>query len=248
MNEQSQSHPQPSQGPDSHGTDVGPPPPPYSDRNQVPPSPYGTHPSSPTSPYPDPNQVPPNPYGVDPETNSAPPNPHGANPGQVPPDPPSYPPPGGYPSNPPGPTTNPVVESGKVAMADAASVLKRLQKDPTQGLQAALTSLGDDRAFNVGILLCCAFVLTSWWAIWRVSNAIFGFLTFSLNRFASGPDFTPELGITDHLKIILLSALPVVIMSGVLAAIQKSSKAGSILNRWFLLQQSLFCPLRYCSC
>ncbi|WP_299405877.1 Yip1 family protein [Acaryochloris sp. IP29b_bin.148] len=177
-------------------------------------------------PLPDPNQVTANPYGnygAQPGTNPAPPNPYGTQPGQAPPPPPSYPPPGGYPP-PHAPTANPMVESGKTAVADAASVLKRLQKDPTQGLQAALTSLGDDRALNVGLLLCSAFVLTSWWAIWRVSNAILGFLTFSFSSFGSGTDFSPGLGITDHLKIIVLSALPVVIMSGVFIAIQKIFK------------------------
>jgi hypothetical protein len=53
-----------------------------------------------------------------------------------------------------------VVETSKVAAADLLSVLKLVWKDPANGLQEALITLGDTRAFNAGIAFCSLFVLT----------------------------------------------------------------------------------------
>ncbi|WP_299485980.1 Yip1 family protein [Acaryochloris sp. IP29b_bin.137] len=164
---------------------------------------------------------------------------------QSPSTPPPYPPDYQSPSTPmPNePPANPFIESGKAAMSDAASVVKRLQKDPTQGLQAALDSLGDQRAFNVGLLLGGLFVFFSWGAAWRVSNDIFRFFTFSLSRFSTGSDFRPQLGVADHLKIIIVSALPFLAAVGVLIAIQKLFKSRGNSKQMVFIAGICFLPV-----
>lgn len=58
-----------------------------------------------------------------------------------------------------------VVETSKVAVADLLSVLKLVWQDPANGLQEALITLGDARAFNAGIALCALFVFACWLGI-----------------------------------------------------------------------------------
>jgi|GEM_PF-3283162 len=243
MNEHPQSNPEASQESDGYSAETGSSVP---SSNQVPPDAYSNNPEANPAPphsyntYPSPNQVPPGPYnshpggnpmppnvyGSTPGVNPAPPNPYGHNPGQTPPVSPPYtqgfyPP---HPGNQTGSGAHSAAVQGKTAFSDTASVLKRLMKDPITGLPTALTALGDDRALNVGLLLCCAFILTSWWSLWRVSGIFLGFLSFALSRFASGTDFAPELGITDHLKIILFSSLPLFILLGLFIAVQQILK------------------------
>ena len=261
MNEHPQPNPDSSQESDDYGAETGSsvprshqvPPDPYGNNpeaNPAQPHPYGTHPSpnqvppGPGNPHPGANPMPPNAYGSTPGVNSAPPNPYGHNPGQTPPVSPPYtqgfyPP---HPSHQTGSGANPAAVKGKTAFSDTASVLKRLTKDPITGLPTALTALGDSRALNVGILLACAFVLTFWWSIWRVSSAFLGFLSFARSGFFLGTDFTPELGITDHLKIILFSSLPLLILLGILVATQRIFKGQVNIKQMVFITAISVCP------
>lgn len=193
---------------------------------------------SPPSSYPDSNQVPPNAYSANPETNQIPVNPDGANPGQVPLGQSPNSSQGLYPlstDHQAESAANSEVESRKTAIHDAASVLKPHQRNPTNGLQATLTSLGDQRVLNVGMFLCCTYVLFSWLATIRIMNNVVGFFASFLGVFSSevlsGSALANSFQIADHLKIILTSALSVIAMIGIFLSVQKLFKGQANFNQ-----------------
>lgn len=116
-----------------------------------------------------------------------------------------------------------MVDAGKDAVTDTLSVFKTLQKDPANGLQAALQALGDNRALNTGIVLCALFALASWAAV--IKGASF-FLSLFAGSSRSG-DFGGtrfDIGFLDHVKIILASSFPVIGIIFILWAIQQIFK------------------------
>ena len=124
-----------------------------------------------------------------------------------------------------------MVDAGKDAVTDTLSVFKTLQKDPANGLQAALQALGDNRALNTGIVLCALFALSSWAAVIKVASiflSLFSSLSASLSAGSSrSGDFGGtrfDIEFLDHVKIILASSFPVIGIIFILWAIQQIFK------------------------
>jgi hypothetical protein len=135
-----------------------------------------------------------------------------------------------------------VMEGGKDAVTDTLTVFQALQKDPANGLQAALQSLGDNRAFNTGIVLSALFAIASWAAI--IKGAEF-FLNFA-NAFSSGISrgfggSRFDIAFSDHIKILLLSSFPALGIIFILWAIKQIFKGkGNIKQFTFATGVSIF--------
>jgi hypothetical protein len=118
-----------------------------------------------------------------------------------------------------------VMDVSKEAVSDTLTVFQSIQQDPANGLQSALNKLGDDRALNAGIVLCVLFALACWATIVKaitVLATLFGAFgqIFSGSYSRSGI----ELGLSEHIRILLSSAVPAVGIILVLLAIQKFFK------------------------
>jgi hypothetical protein len=121
-----------------------------------------------------------------------------------------------------------VLEKSKAVISDAWETTKFIWKDPANGLQEALTTLGEARAFRVGNALCALFVLACWIAILKVVSSVMGFVSLLSGGFGGGlgsgfygTSFSGQLDISGHLRILLGIATPV---------------AGMILILWVIRQ------------
>lgn len=99
-----------------------------------------------------------------------------------------------------------VLENGKAAFSDVWDVLKIVWKNPSSGLQEALTSLGDVRAFKVGLILFMLFVLACWIAVLKVVNLFAIFASFIGGGFY-GSSYG-QLDLSAHIRILLSIATP----------------------------------------
>ena len=110
------------------------------------------------------------------------------------------------------------LKTSKVAALDTWSVLRLLWNDPANGLQEALITLGDGRAFNAGIALCVAYVL----AYWVVVTKAIGFLRNFSNIFGSTfNNYGDKLNFSEHFRILLGAGIPVAGMIVVLLGIKQ---------------------------
>ncbi|MBW4614753.1 MAG: hypothetical protein KME21_16045 [Desmonostoc vinosum HA7617-LM4] len=133
-----------------------------------------------------------------------------------------------------------VVEASKEAALDIWSVFKLIWKDPANGLQAALTTLGDNRAFNAGIILCVLFMLAFWMAVLKVVESIAALLTFG-NLFGRG--FNGQLGFSEHIRILIGAAIPVLSMIAVLWCIRQIFRAAGNYKQFTFVTGFSIAPL-----
>jgi len=120
-----------------------------------------------------------------------------------------------------------VSEQSKVVVSDVLSVFKFIWKDPANGLQEALTTLGEARIFKVGSALCALFILAAWIATLKVVNSLMGFIGLLSGGLGSGfygTSFSRQLDISGHLRILLGIATPVVGMILILWVTKKLFK------------------------
>jgi hypothetical protein len=118
-----------------------------------------------------------------------------------------------------------VMEASKEAVSDTLTVFQSIQQDPANGLQSALNKLGDDRALNAGIILCVLFVLSCWAATVKAITVIatlFGAFSHIFSGGSSSP--TINFGLSEHIRILVSSAVPALGIVLVLLAIQKFFK------------------------
>jgi hypothetical protein len=115
-------------------------------------------------------------------------------------------------------SSNQFIEISKTAVLDTWGVFKLIWKDPANGFQDALATLGDDRAFNTGIALSILFVLACWIAILKVAAFVLAFAG------AFGSDFSGQFDISIHLRIILSATIPVLGAIAVFWGIKKIFK------------------------
>lgn len=85
-----------------------------------------------------------------------------------------------------------VAATSKEAVHDALLAIKMLLRDPANGQVAAIQALGDSRALNSGLTMGAAFLLSLWWLIAGLLKGV------------------TSLGITGHMKIAIMSAVPFV--------------------------------------
>lgn len=117
-----------------------------------------------------------------------------------------------------------VSEQSKAVISDVLSVFKFIWKDPANGLQEALTTLGEARIFKVGSALCALFILAGWIATLKVVNSLMGFIGLLSGGLGSGfygTSFSGQLDISGHLRILLGIATPVAGMILILWATKK---------------------------
>jgi hypothetical protein len=118
-----------------------------------------------------------------------------------------------------------VMAASKEAVSDTLTIFQSIQQDPANGLQSALNKLGDDRALNAGIILCVLFVLSCWATTIKAIATIATFLV-TFGRIFSGSSSSPSinLGLSEHIRIVISSAVPAIGIILVLWAIQKFFK------------------------
>jgi hypothetical protein len=135
-----------------------------------------------------------------------------------------------------------VIEKGKVAVADTLTAFQSIQADPANGLQSALMNLGDDRALNAGIVLCLLFVLAGWAALVKILSLIIGIFSGFGRIFSGGSiDSYNAIGTSEHIKILILSAVPAIGIVLILWAIQQFFKgAGNYKQYIFATGVCLF--------
>jgi hypothetical protein len=134
---------------------------------------------------------------------------------------------------------NAVVDASKGAVTDTISVFTTLQKDPANGLQAALESLGDNRALNAGIMLCAVYAISSWAVITKGGSFFLGFL----NSLGSSGFGGFQIEFFDHVKIILTSAAPAVGIIFILWAIQQIFKGKGNIKQFTFAAGVCITPL-----
>lgn len=120
-----------------------------------------------------------------------------------------------------------MVDAGKDAVTDTLSVFKTLQKDPANGLQAALQALGDNRALNTGIVLCALFALFLGQQSLKEPRSSCLYSHLYPQALVDRGDFGGtrfDIGFLDHVKIILASSFPVIGIIFILWAIQQIFK------------------------
>jgi hypothetical protein len=136
----------------------------------------------------------------------------------------------------------PVVEQSKEAALDTWTVFQLIWKDPVDGLQTALATLGDSRAFNTGIALCIVFILTFWIAVLKIIDFLMALLTLG-NIF--GTQLSRELGFSEHLRIILGAAIPVVGMIAVLWGIRQIFKGAGNYKQFTFVTGLTLAPVTF---
>jgi hypothetical protein len=104
-----------------------------------------------------------------------------------------------------------ILEIWKGAFSDVWITLKLVWKNPANGLQEALATLGDTRAFNAGLILCALFVLACWIAVLKAVNLLGGFASLIGGGFGSsfyGGSFG-QLDLSAHIRILLSITTPI---------------------------------------
>ncbi|MCM0592303.1 MAG: hypothetical protein KA716_19690 [Gloeotrichia echinulata DEX184] len=138
-------------------------------------------------------------------------------------------------------TSQEVIKVGKETLEDTLSVFQLLQRDPATGLKAALEALGDNRAFNTGIVLCVLFVFSAWIATLKITSTLLGFLNVFNSGFSGFSNTNLELVLSAHFRIILISSVPAIGIILVLWAIAKIFKgSGNYKQFTFATGVSLF--------
>jgi hypothetical protein len=129
----------------------------------------------------------------------------------------------------------------KLAMADVFRVLKFVWDEPSQGFQNAAARLGDTRSFYAGIVLCLAFVLVCWIGVQKVFGLLSGFLGFWSFGLSSG--YGGGLGVTEHFRILISAAIPVLGMIGILWGIKKLFKGAGNYQQFTLMTGVVLTPI-----
>jgi len=112
--------------------------------------------------------------------------------------------PGGSPEAKAAEAASKALETSKEAVGDAVLALKKLLQDPATGQANVVETLGDSRCFKAGIALCLCFVVCAWIGTIRTLGPM-----MELLKFARTDDPFASLGVADHVKVILASAVPV---------------------------------------
>jgi hypothetical protein len=136
-----------------------------------------------------------------------------------------------------------VLETSKAALADVWDILKMVWKDPTNGLQEALTSLGDVRAFKVGLILCTLFVLACWIAVLKVVNLFAIFASFIGGGFY-GSSYS-QLDLSAHIRILLSIATPLAGLILVLWGINRIFKGKGNLKQLTFIAGVSIVPITF---
>jgi hypothetical protein len=134
-----------------------------------------------------------------------------------------------------------LVATSKVAAVDAWSAFKLIWQDPSNGLQQALFSLGDIRAFNVGIALCALFVVASWMATLKIVDVLIALFSGNLTQIFGGT----QLDFSAHFRILLTSSIPVISTIAVLLAIQKIFKTSGNYQKFTFITGIIFAPITF---
>jgi hypothetical protein len=133
------------------------------------------------------------------------------------------------------------LKTSRMTATDVVSVLKFVWQDPAQGLQEATAMLGDTRSFYAGIVLCLAFVLVCWAGVQKVFGLLSGLLGFWSFGLSSG--YGGGLGVAEHLRIMLSSAIPVLGMIGILWGIKKLFKGAGNYKQFTLMAGVVLTPI-----
>lgn len=137
-------------------------------------------------------------------------------------------------------TSQPVVEASKEAAFDVWSVFQLIWQDPANGLQTAITSLGDSRAFNAGIALCVLFILAFWMAALKVIASLTAWLSF-VNLL--GTSFNQQLSIFEHIRILISASIPVLGMIAVLWCIRQIFKGAGNYKQFIFVTGFSLAPI-----
>lgn len=135
------------------------------------------------------------------------------------------------------PGVNQMIETGKATVSDTVTAIKQLQQDPTQGLMGALQSLGDERAFKVGLFLCIVFPIVMWSAIVRGVTSVFGVFDalIPLSNF--------DIGIAEHIRGLLLCGTPVYALILGFIGIRKCFNAKGTVNQYTFITGICLLPI-----
>ncbi|WP_404790790.1 hypothetical protein [Altericista sp. CCNU0014] len=106
-----------------------------------------------------------------------------------------------------------------------------------------MTALGDARAYSVGIVLCCFFILTCWIAVQKVFSLLAGF--FGLWSFGFTGGYRGELGVADHFRILLSAAIPVLGIIGILWGVKKLFKGAGNYKQFTLIVGVALTPITF---